>query len=178
MKSQDIFILLKLVSLDLQKQADESQQSVRSLAAMTGVGKTEVSGSLNRSMDVGLAKRSAAGGVITVNRKTLYEFIYYGLGYVFPVRAQALTRGIPTAFAAPVLKKKLFSPGDIIPVWPSAEAKQMGQAVKPLYKTVPQAIGTDDALYAALALTDAIRLGNAREKNLAAKDLQLLLELD
>ena len=170
--------MLKLVSLDLQKQADASHQSVRSLGEMTGIGKTEVSDSLNRSIDVSLAKRSAAGGVINVNRKALFEFIIYGLEYVFPVRAQALTRGIPTAFAAPVLKKKLFSPGAIIPVWPSADAQQMGQAVQPLYKSVPQAVAKDDTLYAALALTDAIRLGKAREKSLAAKELQLLLELE
>lgn len=178
MKSQDIFILLKLVSLNQRDNRDSSRQSVRMLAELTGVGKTEVSKSLNRSISVSLAKKNRTTGLISVNRKALFEFTYYGLQYVFPAQMQALTRGVPTAFAAPVLKKKLFSPGQTIPVWPSSDAQQMGQAIQPLYKTVPKAIANDNTLYAALALVDAIRIGNAREKNSAASELRLLLALD
>ncbi|OED38641.1 hypothetical protein AB833_18780 [Chromatiales bacterium (ex Bugula neritina AB1)] len=177
MKSQDILILLKLVSLGVDKPADAFNQSARNLAEMTGVGKTEVNKSLNRSINVGLAINSSLKGFVTVNRKGLFEFTFFGLSYVFPVRPLELTRGIPTALAAPVLRDKLLSPGGSIPVWPSAAGEHMGQAVTPLYKTVPQAVAHDDMLYASLALVDAIRIGGAREKKIAAEELRLLLSI-
>lgn len=48
----------------------------------------------------------------------------------------------------------------------------MGQAIEPLYKSVPFAVRRDNELYAYLALLDAIRMGNARESNLAIKMLK------
>ena len=179
MKSQDIFILFKLISLEKSNQSGsiELDHSVRNLASLTGVGKTEVSNAINRSIEVGLAKRRARQTEISVNRKSLYEFIYYGLRYVFPVKPLELTRGIPTAFAARVLNQKLFTPGDYVPVWPDAQAKSMGQAVKPLYRTVPNATSEDEQLYAYLALVDAIRLGGAREKDIAGKELYRQMDL-
>lgn len=45
----------------------------------------------------------------------------------------------------------------------------------PLYKTVTGAVRRDSRLYALLALTDAIRLGQPRECNLAAELLAQML---
>ena len=61
--------------------------------------------------------------------------------------------------------------GEFIYVWPDAMGKEQGQAVEPLYKTVPMAVKKDPRLYGYLALIDAIRLGRGRESNLAAKEL-------
>ena len=177
MKSQDIFLLLKLISLEDNREQHSGDQSARGLAALTGVGKTEVNTSVNRSIDVGLAKVRNAKGLVAVNKKSLFEFIYYGLKFVFPVKPAALTRGVPTSFAAPVLNKKLFSAGDTMPVWPDAKAKTMGQAVTPLYRTVTSTIADDDKLYSYLALVDAIRIGNARERGVASRELQKLFEI-
>jgi len=112
MKSQDIFILLKLVSI-LRTPANQAADSgvvkklpsARELARLTGVGKTEVNASMNRSFDVGLAKISAKDQSISVNTKTLLEFIVYGIKLVFPARPAELVRGLPTAHAAPILKR-------------------------------------------------------------------------
>ena len=43
----------------------------------------------------------------------------------------------------------------------------MGQSIKPLFKSVPEAVQKDERLYEYLALVDAIRLGNQREVGLA-----------
>jgi len=177
MKSQDILLLLKVLSLEkseLDSVPDSehgSQTSARNLAALTGVGKTEVNASLNRSIDVGLAKMSVRGKSLLINKKPLLEFIVHGIKYVFPVKPAEMTRGIPTAFAAPVLNKKLMSAGDLICVWPDASASDMGQAILPLYKTVPIAIKQDKQLYEYLALVDAIRIGRARESKIAITEL-------
>ena len=68
MKSQDIVILLKLVSLQEQEDSGlldsadavsgrEELFSVRGLGASLGISKTEVSASLNRSLESGLATK-------------------------------------------------------------------------------------------------------------------------
>ena len=80
-----------------------------------------------------------------------------------------MQRGVPTAFAAPVLREFLHSAGSVISVWPYARGQEMGQSIEPLFKTVPEAAEKDERLYAYLALIDAIRLGNQREAGVAAK---------
>ena len=45
-----------------------------------------------------------------------------------------ITRGIATAFAAPVLKDKLMSASELVLIWPDAKGSIKGQAVEPLFK--------------------------------------------
>lgn len=47
-----------------------------------------------------------------------------------------------------------------------------GHGITPLYATVPQAALEDAQLYAMLALADALRVGKAREKNIAVQELK------
>jgi len=54
----------------------------------------------------------------------------------------------------------------------------MGQAIQPLNKTVIFATANDSTLYGYLALVDAIRIGSARESNLAANELSKMLKLN
>lgn len=202
MKSQDIVILLKLISLDQQKKQNlkqprkadsnglagwslnegpESYQvpqpimddafSNRGLEASTGISKSEVNASIKRSIAVGMAKLDRKTKQPKANVSALLEFIEHGIKYVYPANPSAITRGIPTSFAAPVLHGKLMTAGEFIYVWPDAMGKEQGQAVEPLYKTVPMAVKNDPRLYDYLALIDAIRLGKGRESSLAAKEL-------
>lgn len=202
MKSHDILLLLKLVTLssgdrptlipwDPEKGWDEGLSrpaslkimtpdvsnvySVRALAKSTGISKSQVSLSLQRCYDVGLAKPDRYTGVPMPNTKALLEFIMYGLRYVFPAKPGEITRGIPTAWAAPVFKNKMFSAGDLVPVWPDPEGNMKGQAITPLAGSVTEAIKDDSHLYALLALTDAMRIGQARERHLAADKLSKLM---
>lgn len=148
----------------------DDRYSLRGLASLTGVSKTEVSASLKRSVDCGLASYDRKSHNPKANTKALLDFLIYGIKYVFPVKPAEIVRGIPTSFAAPVMRDVLASAGDIINVWPDPRGNEKGQAVKPLYKTVPKAIRYDPSLYELLALIDALRLGSPRESNLA-KDL-------
>ena len=152
--------------------ARSQQYNVRALAAETGISKSQVSLSLQRSYEVGLAKRDRHSGIPHVNAKGLLEFIIYGLSYVFPAKLGAVTRGIATSFGAPVLEGKLLSAGELVPVWSDALGTTMGRSVVPLFKSVGYAIQNDRELYALLALVDAIRLGQPRERNLAIKMLK------
>lgn len=180
MKSQDVVVLLKLVSLEDGERdigpsparhsvtTGEDPYSVRGLEAALGISKTEVSASIKRSLGSGLAIKDRKSGRPKPNRRQLREFIVHGLKFVFPAKPGAMQRGVPTAFAAPVLRESLHSAGSLINVWPYARGQEMGQSVEPLFKTVPEAAEKDERLYAYLALTDAIRLGNQREAGVAA----------
>jgi hypothetical protein len=161
-------------SLTLEDFGDEllraTVYTVRNLESETGIGKSQVSNSLRRCFEVGLAKKDRKSGVPRVNTKSLFEFIVYGAKYVFPAKPGQLVRGIGTTFAAPVLESRLFSAGELLPVWPDARGNNKGLEVSPLFKTVGHAVRRDPELYALLALVDAIRIGSPREANLA-KDL-------
>ena len=102
----------------------------------------------------------------------LLGFLINGIKYVFPVKPTELVRGIPTAFAAPVMAGKVMTAGDTICVWPDANGTDKGQALKPLFKSAPAAVKADPKLYDLLSLVDAIRIGNARETQLAAQMLE------
>ncbi|WP_269621357.1 hypothetical protein [Zhongshania sp. BJYM1] len=149
-----------------------SRYTARHLEQETGISKSQVNLALNRCMDVGLAKKDRRTGVPRANTRALYDFIVYGLKYIFPGRPGEVTRGIATAFAAPVLNEKLMSAGEWVPVWPDARGNTKGQAVEPLCKSVPYAVRKDPEMYALLALVDAIRIGQPREANLACELLK------
>ena len=172
MKSQDIVILLKLVSLEDQIRQDSLAEPVgsdpfalRSLEGTLGISKTEIGASLRRSIAATLAIESSVRP--KVNRRNLTEFVQHGLKYVFPAKPGAPQRGVATSFAAPMLQGQLVSSGADIYVWPHAEGSQRGSSITPLFKSVPEAALKYERLYELLALVDAIRLGNQREANLA-----------
>ena len=181
MKSQDVVILLKLVSLEQQREEggahpegdshNEDPYSVRGLESALGISKTEVNASIRRSVLSGLAVKDRTSGQAKPNRRDLYNLVVHGLKFVFPAKPGAMTRGIPTCFAATPLKNLLVSAGAYIYVWPYAKGKDMGQSVEPLFRSVPEAARKDDRLYEYLALVDAVRLGNQREAGLAAERL-------
>ncbi|OLS59538.1 hypothetical protein PSEMO_55050 [Pseudomonas putida] len=150
--------------------------TARALEQQTGISKTQISVSMTHCMQIGLAKADRKLGIPRANTKALLEFILYGLKYVFPARAGELTRGIATGFAAPVLEKSLISAGEFVPVWSYARGNTMGMKVEPLFRTAADAARKDPEMYALLALIDAIRLGQPRERNLAAQLLRERLE--
>lgn len=149
--------------------------SARALEESTGISKSQINLSLNRCLDVGLARMDRRFAVPRANSKALFEFIVYGLKYVFPAKAGEVTRGIGTSFSAPILRNKLLSAGEFQLVWPDASGKTMGLTIEPLFKSVAYAVKLDGQLYECMALVDAIRLGQPRESNLAATMLKEIL---
>lgn len=154
------------------------EYSIRALEASTGISKSQVSVSLLRCYQNGLAYPDIVFDVPRVNMVALYEFLVYGLRYVFPAERGQVTRGISTAWAAPVLAESIFSGGELPFVWPDVRGKAKGIMLEPIYKTVPRAVRQDECLYALLALVDSIRVGQAREKTAAIKLLKERMELE
>ena len=150
----------------------EQDYTVRGLEMMTGISKSQINLSLKRVIEVGLVFRGHKDGTPRVNARALFEFIAYGARYVFPARKGEVTRGIGTAFSAPMLRSHLISAGELDLVWPDAYGRSRGQAVEPLFKSSPHAVQRDPVLYELLALVDAIRLGQPRERMLATELLE------
>lgn len=172
------------VDIDLRQESlpglDDDQllarYSVRALAEETGISKSQVSLALQRCLEIGLVRKDRRTGVPRANARALFNFIVHGVRYVFPGKPGEITRGIATTFAAPVLEGQLYSSGELLMVWPDARGHSKGQAIEPLFKSVPYAVRRDRELYAMLALVDAIRLGHPRESKLAAERLAEYLE--
>lgn len=146
--------------------------SLRALSASLGLSKSEVSNSIARCRESGILTNDYDTGLPKVNRRELLKITEHALKYFFPVKPGAMVRGIPTGFAAPALSKSIKSAGGLIPVWPDALGTERGQAIEPLYKTVPEAVKRDRTLYHYLALVDAIRLGGPRECGVAVNILK------
>lgn len=158
MRPQDVVILLKIIA-----KGDDLWQN-KDLAVELCMSSSEITESLNRSF---------ISGLIDVSKKkvvshSLVDFLVYGLRYVFPAQPGALVIGLPTANSAPVLKKYFEAEEEY--VWPDINGMAKGQAIEPLYSTVPKAVAKDDKLYNLLALTDALRLRRIKEINVT-KDL-------
>jgi hypothetical protein len=165
MRSQDVPVLLKILSCD----ASRLRWQMKDLAGSLGISPSEVSESLNRSHLAGLIDLRKS----KVSRHALLEFLQRGIGYVFPQQPGAIVRGIKTAHSAPPLNKKISS--DESYVWPFPEGDTRGQSIEPLYPTLVKAALQDPFLYQTLALIDALRVGRVREKELAAKELEMLI---
>ncbi len=160
MRPHDIVILLKIVA------KEDQPWLMKDLAQELKISGSEVTESL---------KRSALAGLISPDKKevmisSLLDFLEFGLKYVYPQHPGSLVRGMPTAWSAPPLAKQIMSEEQI--VWPYANGTVRGQAIEPLHPSVPLACQKDPKLHELLALTDAMRIGRARERNLAINALK------
>lgn len=157
---QDIVILLKIIAYG----NEFWQQS--SIASALHISQSEVSKSLVRSKYATLLDSTGK----KVSRLALMDFLQYGIKYVFPQQPGALVRGIATAHSAPPLNTLFKSEENY--VWPSANGTLRGQSIMPLYPSVVEAVKDDIHLHELLALVDAIRVGRAREKEMAIQELK------
>jgi hypothetical protein len=182
MKGQDIVLLLKLVAMRKRDRAAGDPKdaiprySVRGLASSTGISKSEIGLSLQRCFAAGLASRDPKTDIPLPNLPALREFLAHGLRYVFPVTLGSAGWGIPTAWAAAGLGAPVPEDRSLVPVWPTAGGKTQGQAVEPLFASVPDAAAQDAQFYAMLALTDALRLAPAVGREQATQALLALVQ--
>lgn len=164
MRPQDIVILLKKVTL-----TGRDMTNAR-IAKELGISASEVSESLERCRIARLVDNLKQ----RVNILALREFMIHGLKYVFPVQPQAKVRGVATAISAPPMSNKIFSDNDVY-VWPDPNGNIRGEAITPLYRTVPAAVKIDPMLHGLLALADVFRIGRPREVELAKVELDSIL---
>ena len=90
LKPQDIVILLKLVAIG------ERRWAYNSLANELAMSPAEVHAGIKRCIAAKLFDRQRKVPI----KSALQEFLAHGVKYTFPPDRGAMTRGIPTGFAA------------------------------------------------------------------------------
>ena len=155
MRPQDVVILLKICTYG------NLPWYQKPLAEELSMSQSEVSESIARSKYAQLLDHTGK----KVRKIALLELLQFGVPYVFPQEPGAIVRGIPTAHSAKPLSEIIQSEEQY--VWPSGKGNIKGQAIMPLYPSIVNAIQNDSKLHSLLALVDSIRVGRAREKEIA-----------
>jgi len=159
-KSLDVVVLLKLL-------LEREKRPYAVIAKELGISASEVHAAVQRCILAGLLDSQSRFPL----RKPLEDYLLHGVRYAFPAPPGPVARGILTAYAAPPLSAQISS-DELPPVWPDPNGTVRGYAVEPLYSSVPTAAKSDPKLYELLALVDAMRIGRARERNLAGEALK------
>jgi len=165
MRPQDIVVLLKIISAQ-----DNNWRNI-DIANAIKISPSEVSEALNRCKIAKLIDSKKR----KVHINSFKEFLIYGLKYVFPVEPGAIVRGIPTAHSAYPINERISTDGEVY-VWPYAKGNQRGQAIEPLYRTLPATLNDDKLFYELLVIIDTIRVGRVREIKIAIEELEKRLK--
>ncbi len=166
-KSLDVLVALKLTLGGL-------RHSYADLAVQLGLSASEVHAAVRRLIEARLVDPTTKD----IRCEALRNYLVHGVPHAFPARLQDITRGMPTAWAAPVMVQTTVGGDQTPPVWPDPDGTVQGAAVEPLYRSVPQAARRDPELYALLAWVDALRIGRARERSFAEKAISQRLKSD
>jgi hypothetical protein len=161
LKPQDLVVAMKI-------HVNPDREFVFSvLAEELEMAGSAVHGSMGRAEQARLISRS--GGSMRAMKAPLKDFLIYGARYAYPPQLGVIGRGIPTGVGAPVLASYFENSGTLVPVWPDSGGQGWGPVVTPLYPSAPAAAKKDAGLYDLLALFDALRMGAAREREIATQ---------
>lgn len=164
LKPQDLLVALKIAV------NRGREYTLAELGAELHMAVSVVHGSIRRGEQARIISRSA--GSIRVIRSSLKEFAVHGAKYAFPAVLGPLSKGVPTAIAGPVLRERFEQAAALPPVWPDPMGMGYGPSVTPLCPTAIRACSDDEKLMEVLTLFDALRVGTAREQEIAAKELE------
>lgn len=143
------------------------------LARAVGLSASETNRAVQRAVEAGLLLTAPhPDEKPRPHARALLDFLEHGVRYAFAAVPGKVVRGLPTAHSAPPLDAHFQRAAELPLVWPDPEGTHRGQAVEPLYRTVPAVARRNPRLYELLALVDAVRCGGARERKLALEELE------
>jgi hypothetical protein len=96
----------------------------------------------------------------------LHQFLVHGATFAFPAMLGAPAVGVPTGISSPAFRAIAESSEGF--VWPDADGTVRGQSVVPLFPAATNLPGRNPSLYDLLTIVDAIRIGSARIRKIAA----------
>lgn len=159
LKPQDLAMALKLVCLA------GSKQAYAELARTMCLSVFEAHACLARLSAARLL--TEVDGAPALVMPAFRPLLLQGAPYFFPAVRGELTVGFPTAYGVEPLKSKVLFADELPPVWPHEDGNTRGATLLPLYPKLPLAAQEDPTLYELLALFDALRIGQAREREMA-----------
>jgi hypothetical protein len=161
----DILVLLKL--------AVNGNASVRGLESELGLSKSTVALSIRRLREANLLKDNEAGG-LRINKLEARDFLEHGARWIAPAKVGDFQLGLPTAHSFESLARKLSGDHDPV-VLPLPQGPMRGRAVSPVHPKAPAAAQKDPELLHLLAIVDALRIGRARDREVAVAELRACL---
>ncbi|MBI3784700.1 MAG: hypothetical protein HY270_15005 [Deltaproteobacteria bacterium] len=167
LKPVDIAVALKLAVLP-----EGEKFTYAILAELLHLSASEAHAAVTRLVTARLAVDHGDPRWIRPVNSTLVGLLIYGVPYVFPAVRGGLTIGVPTAYAVPPLRQQVLFSDQNPPVWPHPEGTVRGLSLLPLHANLPLAVAKDQKFYELLALVDALRIGQAREREVAANHLR------
>lgn len=170
LKPQDLAVTLKYIL------NQDDYPTLEHVAHNLGMTTSNVHLSVQRSIQAKLLEQQSTR-IIKPIRSHILEFLTHGARYVFYPKHGGMTRGTPTAHAAPPLNQ-IINQDNTPPVWADANGNAYGTSLEPLWKNAPYAAQQDPKLYELLALVDALRDGKIRERKLATEYLEKRLKGD
>ncbi len=160
LKPQDLAVAMKLLLLR------DKPLSYAALAEAMHLSPYEAHAAVQRLVAARLIVETAERYQLA--KEALREFLMHGARYAFPPVVGEPTVGVPTAHAMEPLAKHFRGGNDLPPVWPHPQGEVRGVGLLPLYPRLSEAALDDPELHQFLALFDALRIGRARERKLAA----------
>lgn len=142
------------------------------MAERLGISKSTAHDSVRRLVHNRLAHESKRATALVADGPAL-DFLTFGVPYAFVPDVVPDARGVMTGLRALDLSSAggAFSSALAI-VWPSKLGDARGMGVAPLVPAAPDLPYRDPPLYRMLAIVDALRLGDAREREVARDSLR------
>lgn len=168
LKPQDLAVALKLVALG------GKSVSYAEMAKQLRLSPFESHAATQRLMAARLVVDR--DGMVRPNLAALRSFVIQGAPYAYPAVRGETTIGFATAHGAAPLKDRVHPSKEAVPVWPHPEGTVRGEALLPLYEKLPLAARDDASFYELLTLFDALRIGQARERELARRLMEERLQ--
>lgn len=162
----DIAVALRL--------AEHPVADFRTLADDLALSVSTAHAAVKRLKMAGLVRPSTSG-IAAVNRHALLEFLEHGVRYAFPAVAGAPTRGVPTAHTGPVFSGVMDS--DDALVWEDPSGTVDGRALNPMLPRAGRLAERAPGTYALLTAVDALRVGRARERDIARRYIRRVLKV-
>ena len=132
----------------------------------TGISVGECHGAVQRLVQASLVSPTSRRSI----GELLVRFLVFGVPHAFPPTIGPAVIGVPTAHAAPVFEGLIEAPEPY--VWPELDGTVRGLALTPLYPRASELARKNPPLYALLAIVDALRVGHAREREVAERLLR------
>jgi DNA-binding transcriptional MocR family regulator len=160
LRPSDVVVLFALLNVD-------EGWTLRSVADRLGVKHSKVQRALERLAESGLYDPRRR----VVPRHAAEEFVLHALRFLHPIREGAIVRGVPTAWGAAPLREEIAA-SEAVPVWPSVTGTVRGPAIEPLDPVLPALVSSWPEVAELAALCDALRIGDARSRDAAARHLR------
>lgn len=150
-------------------------ESFARMGAMLGISKSTAHDAVMRLERAGLVHVLVRGGAELAVGPAL-EFLQFGVPYVFVPDILPKARGVRTGLAAVGEWLESDAPDSLPTVWPSKLGESTGMGIKPLVAGAPDIALRDPRLYWLLALVDALRTGDVREREYARRAIRRALD--